>query len=243
VKCRCVVRERLLGQVKSGQVKCSRVPDPVPVPIQVPVPDPVAVPETQLSTNEAAGHRCFQEPEGAGHPAGIMPFDRLEGVWPGRERLSLCNAATGNERSLRRGRRRRVRGGGGRGGWLWAARRSLLAAGCCWLSWGSLSPANWPWPWLLAPSLSHSQHTMRCQPASACLLQRLRRRHCQRSTTPEPTCQACAAAVQATRPLQSSKCSISGNPRLLVRRGPRLCLGRRLDVPGRVHARKCLDAH
>lgn len=137
MKCRCVVRERLSGQVKSGlvksgQVKCSRVPDPVPVPIQVPVPDPVAVPETQLSTNEAAGRRCFQEPEGAGHPAGIMPFDRLEGVWPGRERLSLCNAATGNERSLRRGRRRRVRGGGGRGGWLWAARRSLLAAGC-WL--------------------------------------------------------------------------------------------------------------
>ena len=78
------------GQVKSSQVKCSRVPDPVPVPvpvpIQVPVPVAVAVPETQLSTHEAAGRRCFQQTEGAGHPAGIMPFDRLERVWPGRER-------------------------------------------------------------------------------------------------------------------------------------------------------------
>jgi len=54
--------------------------------------------------------------------------------------MSLCNAATGNERSLRRGRRRRVKGGEGEGGvgcGLWAARRSLLAV--CWLSWGSLS--------------------------------------------------------------------------------------------------------
>jgi hypothetical protein len=224
----------VLGQVKSRQVKCSRVP--VPVPVQVPVPVPV--PESQWSTNEAAGRRCFQETEGAGHPAGIMPFDRLEGMRPGRERPSLCNASTGNGRSLRCGRRRRGergRGGGGLavGCGLWAAGCGLLAVSCWLLAVGfpgdlSLLPTgHGP-----GPSLTHSQHTLRCQPA--CL--------------PLPFCNVFDAGRGAPQrhmsslrgrcsgrwALQSGKCSISGNQRLLVRRGPRLCLGRRLGVPGRV---------
>jgi hypothetical protein len=173
VKCQCGVRERLCagsGQVKSSQVRSS----PSPVPFQF-----------QFQFRSQSQSQSQKETEGAGHSAGFMPFDRLEGMWPGRERLSLCNAATGNGRSLRCGRQRRQRGGLAVGCWVWAAGCWLLATRC-WLlaSLGiSLLPTgHGPGP---GPSLTHSQHP-------ACL------------EHPRATCQACAAAVQVAGPFKAA---------------------------------------
>jgi hypothetical protein len=164
VKCQCGVRERLCagsGQVKSSQVKSSQVrSSPSPVPFQF---------QFQFRSQSQSQSQSQKETEGAGHSAGFMPFDRLEGMWPGRERLSLCNAATGNGRSLRCGRQRRQRGGaGGVGCGLWAAGCWLLATGYwllaagCWLPWGSLSCQL-----AMALALAQASPTANTQPASS----------------------------------------------------------------------------
>jgi hypothetical protein len=160
--------------------------------------------------------------------------------------MSLCNATTGNGRSLRSGRRRRVRGGGGRGGWLWAAGSWLLAAGCCCSALAAgcllaflgislscqlamaLAPGPKPLPQPTTPCAASLPSATSSTPA-------LPEEHPQ-----SPHVKPARPLFRPLGPFKAASVPSAATHDYWFVEGPRLCLGRSLDVPGRVHTPEVL---